>query len=89
MVESDGGALGSCSLALLFRAAAAPVCYESLLCGRWRLLRRGRMLRWEEVAGANVWSCCGACPCKSRRGQRGFKYVGNGGTSNLTARSKS
>jgi len=45
MVESDGGALGSFSLALLFRAAAAPVCYESLWCWRWRLLRRGRMLR--------------------------------------------
>jgi hypothetical protein len=32
MVESDGGALGLCSSALLFRAAAASVCCESLLC---------------------------------------------------------
>jgi hypothetical protein len=31
MVESDGGALGSCSLDLLFRAAAAPV--VTICCG--------------------------------------------------------
>jgi hypothetical protein len=32
MVKSGGGALGSCSSALLFRAAATWVCCESLLC---------------------------------------------------------
>jgi hypothetical protein len=71
-LRSDQPTLHGCvEGAKVLDAAVPPVCYESLRC--WRLLRRGRILRWELLEHGEWQS-----RCLDATYRRGTHWLGGG-----------